>query len=181
MDADLYDEFGNYIGPEIDSDDGRDEAEVDVEDRPDTPLVRTQPRRGLAPVLARAQYMSYALSSRTAARRSRRRRSWRAQKTLRHRKPSSCMRFAARRRVTCHDGGQDKKYYPSASEVYGPGVETLVQEEDTQPLTEPIVAPVKINKFASVEQHLPDTRYSKECAALPLLSPSPSPADSSPI
>ena len=57
---------------------------------------------------------------------------------------------------------QDKKYYPSASEVYGPGVETLVQEEDTQPLTEPIIAPIKINKFASTESNLPDTVYSKE-------------------
>jgi U5 small nuclear ribonucleoprotein component len=40
MDGDLYDEFGNYIGPDVDSDDGRDdEAMNDVEDRPDTPMV----------------------------------------------------------------------------------------------------------------------------------------------
>jgi U5 small nuclear ribonucleoprotein component len=30
---------------------------------------------------------------------------------------------------------EDKKYYPTAEEVYGPEVETLVQEEDAQPLT----------------------------------------------
>lgn len=30
---------------------------------------------------------------------------------------------------------EDKKYYPSAVEVYGPDVETIVQEEDAQPLT----------------------------------------------
>lgn len=30
MDADLYDEFGNYIGPELDSDD-------DVEEEPEVP------------------------------------------------------------------------------------------------------------------------------------------------
>lgn len=30
---------------------------------------------------------------------------------------------------------EDKKYYPTAEEVYGPDVETIVQEEDTQPLT----------------------------------------------
>ena len=34
---------------------------------------------------------------------------------------------------------EDKVYYPSASEVYGDDVETLVQEEDAQPLTQPIV------------------------------------------
>ena len=47
---------------------------------------------------------------------------------------------------------EDKKYYPSASEVYGPEVETLVQEEDEQPLTQPIIEPVKKNKFQHVEQ-----------------------------
>ena len=31
MEADLYDEFGNYIGPELDSDD--DEDELDAEER----------------------------------------------------------------------------------------------------------------------------------------------------
>jgi len=30
---------------------------------------------------------------------------------------------------------KDKKYYPTAEEIYGPEVETVVQEEDTQPLT----------------------------------------------
>lgn len=42
---------------------------------------------------------------------------------------------------------EDKKYYPTAREVYGPDVETVVQEEDTQPLTEPIIKPIKKKKF----------------------------------
>ena len=42
---------------------------------------------------------------------------------------------------------EDKKYYATAQEVYGPDVETLVQEEDTQPLEEPIIKPVKQRKF----------------------------------
>lgn len=29
---------------------------------------------------------------------------------------------------------EDKKYYPTAEEIYGPGTETLVMEEDAQPL-----------------------------------------------
>lgn len=37
---------------------------------------------------------------------------------------------------------EDKRYYPSASEVFGPDVEVTVQDEDTQALSEPIVAPV---------------------------------------
>ncbi len=44
-------------------------------------------------------------------------------------------------------------------------METLVQEEDTQLLTEPIVAPIKEKKFSKVEQDLPDTVYDKEFVA----------------
>ena len=61
---------------------------------------------------------------------------------------------------------EDKSYYPDASEVFGAGVETLVQEEDTQPLTEPIIAPIKFKKFSVVEKDLPPTTYQKECAGV---------------
>lgn len=50
---------------------------------------------------------------------------------------------------------EDKKYYPTAEEVYGPEVETIVQEEDTQPLTGKAVgtelweATVKLEHFIS--------------------------------
>ena len=37
--------------------------------------------------------------------------------------------------------------------------QTVVQEEDTQPLTEPIIAPVKKLKFSFMEQNLPSTTY----------------------
>lgn len=56
---------------------------------------------------------------------------------------------------------EDKKYYPTAEEVYGPDVETLVQEEDAQPLSEPIIAPVKVRKWAVEEKGLPETRFDK--------------------
>ncbi len=56
---------------------------------------------------------------------------------------------------------EDKQYYPSASEVYGEGVETLVQEEDAQPLTEPIIAPVKVRKWTIEEKGLPETRFDR--------------------
>lgn len=96
---------------------------------------------------------------------------------------------------------EDKKYYPTAMEVYGmwctfalwhttppcahyrlgwlvyaakptiiiytrgltgEDVETLVQEEDTQPITEPIVKPVKTTKWGRHEKDLPPTTYNKE-------------------
>jgi len=56
---------------------------------------------------------------------------------------------------------EDKQYYPSAEDVYGPGVETLVQEEDAQPLSEPIVAPIKVRKWTIEEKDMPQTRFDK--------------------
>ena len=63
--------------------------------------------------------------------------------------------------MVLHD---DKRYYPSASDVYGEDVETMVQEEDAQPLTEPIIAPVKRRTFRLVDRNEngPETRFDKE-------------------
>jgi U5 small nuclear ribonucleoprotein component len=69
-----------------------------------------------------------------------------------------CRILDPRNQIVLHE---DKKYYPSAEETYGPDVETLVQEEDAQPLSEPIVAPIKIRKFAEQEKDLPVTRYDR--------------------
>ncbi|OAP63247.1 hypothetical protein AYL99_02474 [Fonsecaea erecta] len=57
---------------------------------------------------------------------------------------------------------EDKQYYPTAQQVYGEEVETLVQEEDAQPLTQPIIAPVTQKKFQVQEADLPPVHYSRE-------------------
>jgi U5 small nuclear ribonucleoprotein component len=57
---------------------------------------------------------------------------------------------------------EDKQYYPTAQQVYGPDVETMVQEEDAQPLTQPIIAPVAQKKFQVQETDLPPVFYSRE-------------------
>lgn len=57
---------------------------------------------------------------------------------------------------------EDKKYYPTAEEIYGPDVEAIVQEEDNQPLTQPIIEPVKQKKFSHLVQTLPITTYNLE-------------------
>ena len=64
----------------------------------------------------------------------------------------------ADRRGVLHE---DKKYYPTALEVYGEGVETTVQEEDTQPITQPIVAPIKPKKYDLVEKGIPATVFDR--------------------
>ncbi|KAK7523011.1 elongation factor 2 [Phyllosticta citriasiana] len=57
---------------------------------------------------------------------------------------------------------EDKQYYPSAQQVYGADVETLVQEEDAQPLTQPIVEPVVQKKFTVEEADLPPVRFARD-------------------
>ncbi|PSR80382.1 P-loop containing nucleoside triphosphate hydrolase protein [Coniella lustricola] len=56
---------------------------------------------------------------------------------------------------------EDKQYYPTAAQVYGEGVETLVQEEDAQPLTEPIIAPVEQKRFTVEEADLPHVFFDR--------------------
>lgn len=123
MDSDLYDEFGNYIGPDLESSD-EDEDNQDNVDREDpNDLAEDDVGKGDADEEPHADEAM---------------------------------------QVVLHE---DKKYYPSALEVYGEDVETIVQEEDAQPLTEPIVQPIKQKKFAHTEQDLPETTYDLEFLA----------------
>ncbi|KAH0556207.1 hypothetical protein GP486_005862 [Trichoglossum hirsutum] len=57
---------------------------------------------------------------------------------------------------------EDKQYYPTAQQVYGPEVETLVQEEDAQPLSQPIIAPVQKKKFTVQEADLPPVHFARD-------------------
>ncbi|GAA5856097.1 hypothetical protein JCM8547_002978 [Rhodosporidiobolus lusitaniae] len=61
--------------------------------------------------------------------------------------------------IILHD---DKQYYPSAQAVYGADVETMVQEEDAQPLSQPIVEPVKTRKFRIGTSKGPERRWDDE-------------------
>mmetsp|Transcript_101971 Transcript_101971/g.287841 ORF Transcript_101971/g.287841 Transcript_101971/m.287841 type:complete len:985 (-) Transcript_101971:157-3111(-) len=117
MEENLYDEFGNYVGPEIDEEEeeedddwlgGLDDAGRGDEDGGvDPDAMDVDQERGVD------------------------------------------------RSVVLHE---DKKYYPDAEEVY-PGAETLVQLEDTQPLTDPIITPVRSKNFDYLEKKLPDTTF----------------------
>ncbi|CAJ0962944.1 unnamed protein product, partial [Mesorhabditis belari] len=116
----LYDEFGNYVGPELDSDEEEDDAEEMQEDRDgDKDDEAEEMEEDEAEAIPQNQ-------------------------------------------IVLHE---DKKYYKSALEIYGQEVETLVQEEDAQPLTEPIVKPTTQRKFQATEHNLPNTVYNKEYLA----------------
>ena len=54
---------------------------------------------------------------------------------------------------------EDKEYYASAQSVYGDDVEIQIEEEDTQPLEVPIIAPLKERCFELIEESLPSTTF----------------------
>lgn len=113
MDDSLYDEFGNYIGPEIESDQesDRDEEDEDLPDRPADEAVASDGED------AAAAYDGWLTASNDVDMDN--------QIVL----------------------SEDKKYYPTAEELYGEDVETLVMDEDEQPLEQPIIKPVRNIKF----------------------------------
>lgn len=46
---------------------------------------------------------------------------------------------------------EDKQYYPTAEQVYGKDVEAMVEEEDAQPLSEPIIgAPPYVDRILAM-------------------------------
>ncbi|KAI4335619.1 hypothetical protein L6164_014251 [Bauhinia variegata] len=113
MDDSLYDEFGNYIGPEIESDQESDRDDED-EDLPD-----------------RAGEDGAASDSEG--------------------EPGATNGWITTSNDVDLDNqvvlAEDKKYYPTAEEVYGEDVETLVMDEDEQPLEQPVIKPVRNIKF----------------------------------
>ncbi|CDK25570.1 unnamed protein product [Kuraishia capsulata CBS 1993] len=57
---------------------------------------------------------------------------------------------------------EDKQFYPSMSETFGPDVETIIATSDEQDINVPIVAPIEEKVFKIEEKELPTTTYSKE-------------------
>ncbi|KAG0053013.1 U5 small nuclear ribonucleoprotein component [Gryganskiella cystojenkinii] len=136
MDESLYDEYGNYLGDDLSDDDFDNEEEE--EDQPQDQ--RSTAVHGDGSVNEDEDEdieMQEAQPSMALSR----------------------IGEIAQNQIVLHE---DKKYYPTAEEVYGEGVEALVEEEDTQPLTEPIVQPMKTKKFQLEEKDLPTTRFRKQ-------------------
>ncbi|KXS20267.1 P-loop containing nucleoside triphosphate hydrolase protein [Gonapodya prolifera JEL478] len=150
MDLSLYDEFGNYIGPDVDEDEDADDDEI---------LKPANGRGNGAYNVGEDMDFDTAFGGGRdddddegqAGREAGRAGTGMELMQVDDAPPSTA--------IILHE---DKKYYPTAEEVYGRDVETLVQEEDTMPLSAPIIEPVKVKKFTVVEKDLPQTTYSKE-------------------
>uniref|UniRef100_A0A7S3NFY3 Tr-type G domain-containing protein n=1 Tax=Aureoumbra lagunensis TaxID=44058 RepID=A0A7S3NFY3_9STRA len=56
---------------------------------------------------------------------------------------------------------EEKRYYPSAEEVY-PGAVTVVLDEDAQPLEEPLLKPNRVRIFSHLEKTVPRKSYSTQ-------------------
>jgi len=119
MDNNLYDEFGNYIGPSMNKPEEEQKSEQademleDLGDLQEKAKVQTseEPKENKEEIRAEA--------------------------------PASTSREIVLQ--------EDKRYYPELNEVY-PEAEVLVMEEDIQPLSEPIIAPVKGKNFDIIDK-----------------------------
>eukprot|EP00984_Skeletonema_dohrnii_P000903 scaffold289_cov120-Skeletonema_dohrnii-CCMP3373.AAC.10 len=123
---DLYDEFGNYVGPDLDDsssdDDSSDASSAAGRDAPDD-----------------ASDVSEDDISRDGGGRG-------DDQLALHGDGGENLGLApGASAIVLHE---DKVHYPSAEDVYGEGVRTAVLDEDTMDLEEPIVEPVKGKNFS---------------------------------
>ncbi len=131
-DDDLYDEFGNYIGPalessedEIDEDEllsSSEEEEENEEDAGDDGF-----RSGDALVIELDGTSTEDQQGRDST------------------------TVAAANMIVLHE---DKVHYPSAEEVYGDFVRTVVLDEDAMELEEPIVKPMKTKVISMITTYV---------------------------
>jgi len=119
MEDSLYDEFGNYQGPDIDDDEDEEDDDLLGGIDEDEKGKGDDDGTGVGDV------------------------------------PMEGVEASGDRQIILHE---DKKYYPDAEEVYG-DAEALVQMEDTQPLTDPIITPVQSKNFDLLEKKMPDTTF----------------------
>ncbi|CAG9465100.1 unnamed protein product [Pedinophyceae sp. YPF-701] len=124
MDQALYDEFGNYIGPELSG------SESEEEDEQEASPARSPAAAAMSEDGDGGDDGEGDDGPGTA--------------------------------VVLHE---DKKFYPTAEEVYGPGTEALVMEEDAQPIEVPIIAPPSSKVHDLFEEEPPATTYSAEFLA----------------
>eukprot|EP00953_Heterococcus_sp_UTEX-ZZ885_P037040 19058-Heterococcus_DN1.PRE.1 len=136
MDESLYDEFGNYIGPELpDSEDDSEESEEEEEDD-----IEPEDVTALVSMFALQRLPVHACSAMRAnlpGGAPPNGRSWgQGNGTLVEHGTAAAMDVDSSS-IVLHE---DKKYYPDAADVFA-GAETVVLDEDAQPIEEPLIAP----------------------------------------
>lgn len=138
----LYDDFGNYIGPEL-SDSDSDKQEQD--DRSE-PSHHEDPQQDVQSVpgpnaISTTSKLEVAQESASNA------------KLIEPDESAGVIVLA-----------EDKKYYPTAEEVFGPDTEVLIEEEDAQGIAEPLIAPLvePSSGLHESEDTIPPANYSRK-------------------
>jgi len=142
---DLYDEFGNYIGPDLDSSD--DESSSDDDESSVGGSAADGPVEGDAVPDEAASDVSVDPGGGGAGAPPSSARGAIVPRTIGGGDPEHEGAGAAASAIVLHE---DKVHYPSAEEVYGPEVKTAVLDEDAMDLEVPIIAPIKTNNFSLI-------------------------------
>eukprot|EP00178_Gracilaria_changii_P020229 TRINITY_DN587_c0_g1_i10.p1 TRINITY_DN587_c0_g1~~TRINITY_DN587_c0_g1_i10.p1 ORF type:complete len:1033 (-),score=153.33 TRINITY_DN587_c0_g1_i10:8050-11148(-) len=137
----LYDEFGNYIGPEL------SDTDSNTSQHEDNPILeQAGPHHSSddhVDVSARGQTSTKLLLEQDDAS-----------------KPQTEIEVDSQAIVLA----EDKQYYPSAEDVFGPDTEVLIEEEDAQGISEPIIAPIVVPSSGLHESQdsIPPTKYNRK-------------------
>lgn len=123
----LYDEFGNYIGPELDSED--DDLSSDEESSGSENNSGDDDNASHASIASSLSQEGRALA-------------------IREDTDAEENEGTASSAIVLHE---DKVHYPSAEAVYGDNVQTVTLDEDAMDLDTPIIEPVKTRHFSLVD------------------------------
>ena len=173
----LYDEFGNYIGPDLGDSDGSDSDESDGDTDSQWGSIATrsprQPGSNATPTqqrndtnqqqqqledsnISNASNVSNASDDDSVSALSDSLSNLQVSTEFNNQDIIDSGALAKTNEVVLPE---DMEYYQSAQTLYGDDVEAMVQEEDTQPIETPIIAPIKQKLFQFREQSLPQTTF----------------------
>ena len=136
MNFDNYDEFGNYIGPEIpgiNNDEDEDEEnnlENSIEEENDNEINTNKKNSKIEIDESKMNNSKDNISQSNDSN--------------------------SEYKIILHE---DKIFYPESNEIF-PNAENIVMEEDAQPITQPIIAPIQTKKFDIYEKEIPELNFS---------------------
>ena len=152
MDDDLYDEFGNYIGPDL-NENGDDGDEIMGEDWINE-MHRLQ--RGESSDHSDMEHVEPIAKDSLVAYQGKKIKGM--YNYINYDSNIDINDDPNQNAIVLHE---DKQYYQDAEEVFK-GAEVLVQEEDAIPITTPMIAPAKKHDFDAQEKEIPKTSFNFE-------------------
>lgn len=140
----LYDEFGNYVGPE------QSDSDSDSLELPDLNSGNTEGKDAVQLTQSQPTQQSQKLLQANGA-------------TVVANGDASVANEGVNGDAGAIVLAEDKEYFPSAEQVFGPDTEVLIEEEDAQPITEPLIAPIiEVSSGLYEKEHsVPQANYSR--------------------